>query len=167
VLRAQLGGMAGNAALAQGAGARALPLLVAARGDAVSGARPLLAGGIAMDLARAYVALGRQTEAQEALTQARTSLPDEPQVWLLSATLARRLGQLAEAQKFIENAANLAPRSHALSPDIGVEAGVIAMLGGREEAARKSWASVVAAAPGSEAGQRASAYLAQIGAKAP
>jgi tetratricopeptide (TPR) repeat protein len=159
LLRAQLGGMAGNAALAQNAPTRALPLLEAAYSEAQSVSRPLLAGGIALDRARALVALKRSAEAENVLADARVALPDDPQAWLLSATLARRMSKLDEAQKFIENAANIAPRN----AEIGVEAGVIAMLAGHEDAARKSWTSALAADPSGEAGKRASAYLAQLG----
>lgn len=168
VMRAQLGAMAGNAALAQmgadkegskAAAARALGLLDAARADAAAAERKLLVGGIQIDRARALVALGRLPEAAEALADARTTLPEDPQGWLLSATLARRQDKLAEAQGFIQNAASLALQD----ADIGLEAGVIAMLGGHEEAARKSWQSVVTTAPDSEAGKRAAAYLQQIG----
>lgn len=159
LLAAQLGGMAGNAALAQAAPARALPLLATAQQRAQAAARPLLAASIALDQARALVALGRQAEAEEPLAQARAALPDDAQSWLLSATLARRLGKLPQAQQFIENAARLAPQD----AEIGVEAGVIAMLSGHEDAARKSWRAAQAVAPATEAGQRAAAYLAQIG----
>ena len=46
---------------------------------------------------------------------------------------------------------------------IGLEAGVIAMLDGREPAARKAWQSVMLVAPGSKAAETAKAYLAQLG----
>ena len=49
-----------------------------------------LAGTIAIDRATALVALGRNEEAAAALAEARSVTPDEPQAWLLSATLARR-----------------------------------------------------------------------------
>jgi len=159
ILRAQLGGMAGNAVLAQGAPDRALPLLDAAQVDARIAGKGLLTGGIAVDRARALVALNRATEAAEALAQARAAAPDDAQVWLLSATLSRRQGDLPQAQVQIENAARLDPED----PDTGVEAGVIAMLASHEDAARKSWQSVVQTAPGTEPAQRAAAYLAQIG----
>ena len=81
-------------------------------------------------------------------------------MWLLSATLARRLGNLESAQAQIEAAAGLAPGD----PAIGLEAGVIAALAGSDEAARKSWNSVVALAPdGRRGNERATAYLAEIG----
>ena len=158
LLRAQAGGMAGNAALAGGATERALGLLDAAHADAVTAGRPVLAASITLDRVRALVALGRKDEAESALADARATLPDDPQAWLLSATLARRMDKLADAQKFIENAVNIAPRDG----DIGVEAGVIAMLAGHEDAARKSWQSVLETASDSEAGKRASFYLGQL-----
>lgn len=161
--RAQAGAMAGNAALAQGAAGDALPLLDGALADARTAAKPELAGGIMVDRARALVALGRPVEAEPVLADARAALPDDAQVWLLSATLSRRMNKLAEAQVQIENAARLDPRDG----DIGVEAGVIAMLSGREDAARKSWESVVRTSPESESGARAKAYLAQIGPPTP
>jgi tetratricopeptide (TPR) repeat protein len=157
--RAQAGAMAGNAALAQGEAADALPLLEAALADARAMDKPLLAGGILVDRARALVALGRVIEAEPVLADARAALPDDAQVWLLSATLSRRLNKLPEAQVQIENAARLEPRDG----EIGVEAGVIAMLAGHEDAARKSWESVVKTSPDSDSAARAKAYLAQIG----
>lgn len=157
--RAQAGAMAGNAALAQGAPGEALPLLDAALADARAVDKPVLAGGILVDRARALVGLGRVIEAEPVLADARADLPDDAQVWLLSATLSRRLNKLPEAQVQIENAARLSPQDG----EVGVEAGVIAMLSGREEAARKSWESVVRTSPDSPGGARAKAYLAQIG----
>jgi tetratricopeptide (TPR) repeat protein len=157
-LRARLGAMAGNAALAQGDATAALAALDAAKADA--GSDRALAGGIAIDRARALVALKRDGEAAMALDEARADTPDNAQAWLLSATLSRRMNKLAEAQAQIEKAAALLP----VDPEIGLEAGVIAMLAGRQDAARKSWQSVVTAAPGSEAAATAKGYLAQIGA---
>jgi tetratricopeptide (TPR) repeat protein len=159
VLRGQLAGMAGNAALAQGAADRALPMLDMGHADALAAGNSGLAGGIAIDRARALVALKRPAEAATALAEARTALPNDAQGWLLSATLSRRMNALPEAQRQIETAAQLAPAD----PEIGLEAGVIAMLSGREDAARKSWASVTKTAPDTDAGKRAAAYLAQIG----
>lgn len=157
LLRARLGAMAGNAALAHGDATGALAALDVARADA--GADKALAGGIAVDRARALVALKRNDEAAAALAEARTTQPGNPQAWLLSATLSRRMNKLADAQAQIEKAAELLP----IDPEIGLEAGVIAMLSGREEAARKSWQSVVTAAPDSEAAATAKNYLAQLG----
>ena len=53
-----------------------------------------------------------------------------------------------------------------VDPEIGLEAGVIAILLGHEEAARKSWQSVISAAPGSGAAKTAQGYIDQLGAPA-
>ncbi|MGE3690767.1 MAG: hypothetical protein AB7F98_05245 [Novosphingobium sp.] len=162
LLRAQLGGMAGNAALAAGGAERALAALDAAHADATSAENIKLAGEVALDRARALVALDRNEDAARALVEARTSTPDNPLAWLLSATLSRRMDRLGEAQAQIATAAQLDPRD----PEIGLEAGLIAVLSGHDEAARKSWQSVVAMAPDGEAGARAKAYLVQLDAPA-
>jgi tetratricopeptide (TPR) repeat protein len=158
-VRARLGAMAGNAALGGNDAASALADLGQALADAgLAGDKPL-AGSIAGDKARALVALGRNDEAAATLQQARADAPQDAQVWLLSATLARRLGDLKSAQVQIEAAAGLAPGD----PAIGLEAGVIAALAGNDEAARKSWNAVVALAPDGPEATSAKAYLAEIG----
>ena len=157
-LRAQLGAMAGTMALTQGEGARALAALDQAHSDALAVADTQLGGDIAVDRSRALVALKREDDAAKALAEARTASPQNPDAWLLSATLSRRQNKLVEAQTQIEIAAQLDPRD----PAIGLEAGVIAVLSGRDEAARRSWQSVVAAAPDSDAAKTATDYLAQL-----
>lgn len=157
--RARLGTMAANAALAAGAADRALGLLDTAQGEAKAAADSRLSAEIAIDRARALVALKRDGEAAAALAEARTAAPDNAAAWLLSATLQRRQSKLGEAQAMIEKAAALAP----LDPDIGLEAGVIAVLGGRDAAARRSWRSVIAAASGSDQARTAQQYLDQLG----
>ena len=156
--RARLGALAGNAALAGGEGATALAALDPAASEAQAAGDAALGGEIAIDRARALVALARAAEAEAPLAAARAALPGNAQAWLLSATLSRRLGKLAEAQAQIERAAELLP----VEPAIGLEAGIIAVLAGRDEAARKSWASVIAAAPESDAAAAARGYLAQL-----
>lgn len=161
--RARLGTMAASAASAQeGGAARALAALDKARVDAKAVNDPALMTSIAVDRARALVALQRNDEAAAALAEARTLGPENGPAWLLSATLSRRMNHLADAQTQIQTAAKLTP----LDPEVGLEAGVIAMLSGHEDAARKSWASTVKASPQSEAGHQAAAYLQQIGATA-
>ncbi len=158
-LRARLGAMAGNAALADNGAIRALATLDIAAGDARAAKTAPLIGEIEIDRARAMVALHRESEATAELADARTNAPDNALGWLLSATLSRRLGHLAEAQGQIEAAARLAPAD----AEIGLEAGVIAELAGHEATARKSWQSVIDAAPDSDAAAHARAYLAQLG----
>ena len=156
--RALRGALAGGALLADGDAAAALTLLDQARVDAEAAGEATIRGQIAIDRAIALVALDRADEAGAALDVARTALPDNAQAWLLSATLARRGGDLAEAQARIERAAELAP----LDPAVGLEAGVIAALAGRDEAARRSWRSVIEAAPDSGEAATARGYLDQL-----
>ncbi|MFM5918078.1 MAG: hypothetical protein ACKOOL_11185 [Novosphingobium sp.] len=157
--RARLGALAGNALLVAGDTAAALIALDHAHGDAHSANDHQLNGVIQIDRARALVALGRTAEAGAALEEARAEVPDNSQGWLLSATLSRREGKLAAAQQQIERAASLMP----VDPEIGLEAGVIAVLSGRDDAARKSWLSVIAAAPNSSFAKTAQGYLDQLG----
>ena len=93
------------------------------------------------------------------LTEARTALPDDPATWLISARLSRQQERLADAQQQIERAAMLAPRN----PEVGLEAGVIAVLAGNDAAARRSWQSVVAMAPNTPVAATAQTYLDQLG----
>ena len=156
--RAQLGAMAGNAALAEDRGAAALVALNAAAQDAEAAGDDALQAVMQVDRARALVLQGDEAEAGAALEKARTLDPQSPYAFLLSATLARRQGKLAEAQAFIETAAALAPGY----PEIRLEAGVIAMLGGREDAAEASWRSVLEVESEGEAAAAARGYLAQL-----
>ena len=157
--RARFGTMAGNAALGAGQAEDALALLAAAETDArAAGSAPLEAFA-ALDRARALVALEREQEAIGALAAATRLAPDMGEGWLLTATLFRRLGRLEDAQEAIEKAARLAP----MEVGVGLEAGVIAVLAGRDEAARQSWQSVIATQPDSLAAQTAKEYLAQLG----
>ena len=72
------------------------------------------------------------------------------------------MGKLAEAQAQIERAYDLRP----IDPAVGLEAGVIAVLSGRDGSARKSWQSVIDAAPQSAEAAAARGYIAQLGAGA-
>ena len=154
--RARMGLLAGSALLAQDKPAEALAALDAARSDAAGDGA--LDGEIALDRAVALVALEREGEAATALAEARRLIPDSAIAWLLSATLSRRQGDLATAQQQIEGAAALDPRD----PSIGLEAGVIAALRGQDAAARRSFESVIAAAPESAEAAAAKTYLAQL-----
>lgn len=160
--RAHLAALAGNASLAAKDPAGALTALELAREDSAQGSDSKLRSAIEVDRASALVALNRAGEAATALADARNADPANAEAWLLSATLSRRLGDLSAAQVQIEKAAALLP----VDPEIGLEAGVIAMLLGHEEAARKSWQSVINAAPGSDAAKTAQGYIDQLGAPA-
>ena len=157
--RARLGALAGNALLVTGDMVAGLGALDQAHGEAHAASDHNLNGVIQIDRARALVALGRIAEASAALEEARYELPGNYQAWLLSATLSRREGKLAAAQQQIERAAALMP----VDPEIGLEAGVIAVQSGRDASARLSWQSVIKAAPGSPFAKTAQAYLDQLG----
>lgn len=160
--RARFAALAGNAALAGGDAAGALRLLTQAEADArAAGSAPLEAIA-AIDRARALVSLGRGEEGLAALDAATTLAPGNAEGWLLKATLLRRLDRLGPAQEAIEAAAKLTPTN----PEVGLEAGVIAVLAGRDEAARASWQSVLDLQPDSLAAATAKDYLAQLGAPA-
>jgi tetratricopeptide (TPR) repeat protein len=150
--------MAANAALAEERAAAALVSLAMASTDAEASGNAGLRSIIETDRARALVVQGNEAEAEAVLASARTHDAQNALAWLLSATLARRLGKLDQAQGFIQTAAALAPDY----VETGLEAGVIAMLQGREDAARTSWQSVVAVEPTSEAAETARGYLAQL-----
>jgi tetratricopeptide (TPR) repeat protein len=151
-------GMAGNAALAAGQAEAAVSWFD--RALAVKGAADNAAqADLQIDRSRALVAQNRFAEAASALDEAHRLAPEDAEGWLLSATLARRQEELDRAQRDIEIAAKYAPRD----PRVGLEAGVIAVLSGRDDAARKSWESVVAAYKDGEAGKTARGYLEQLG----
>ena len=156
--QARLAAMAGNAAMAQAKPAIAEIAFARAANFAAQAGDTTLSGSVAVDRARALVALGRKEEAATALAQARADDPASARAWLLSATLSRRLERLGEAREQIAQAALLSPQN----PAVGLEAGVIAALGGREDEARLSFESVVAIAPQSDEADRARAYLEQL-----
>ncbi|MXO91547.1 tetratricopeptide repeat protein [Pontixanthobacter aquaemixtae] len=156
--RARLGTMAANALLTAGDNRRAIEVLETAKSDAAEAGFAALEAEIELDRARAYVALGEPASAGAALAAARELAPANARAWLLSATLARRNNDLATAQSQIEQASRLNPTD----PEIGLEAGVIAVLAGNDDAARQSWQSIVAIAPESSQAKTAKSYLEQL-----
>jgi len=156
--RAQLAAMAANAALAEQRADAALISLALAANDAAAADDSGLRALVETDRARALVLQGNEREAEAVLAASRTLDAQAPLTWLLSATLARRLGKLDEAQGFIEIAAALAPEY----PETALEAGVIAMLQGREDAAKASWESAVELDDGGLTADIARGYLAQL-----
>lgn len=162
VRRAQLGVLAGVARLENGEAEAALAHFDAADAGARRLGRIALAGSIARDRAMALATLGRLDEAGEALAVARRDDPQAVESWLASARFARERDDLLAAQGFIQTAATMAPREAA----VGLEAGIIAALDGRDEAARASFLSVIEVAPHTPLAERAAAYLAQLDALA-
>jgi tetratricopeptide (TPR) repeat protein len=151
---ADLWGQAGNAALLAGDTAKAHAYL----SSALAGAGPDAnrRGQLLIDRARASVELARPGDARSDLDQAIRLIPREPAAWLLSATLARRQGELLRAANEIAEAAKLVPND----PDILLEQGNIAGASGDPDAARTHWNAAVKAAPDSPAGQQAAKALA-------
>lgn len=156
--KARFGAMAGNAAFAAQDLERSQTILKIAKANAETAASAPMQAIISSDLARVFVALQRREDALAELELSTQLMPDEAGTWLLKATLLRRLDRLADAQTAIEQAGQLNPSS----APIGLEAGVIAVLSGREEAARSSWQSVIDLAPESPEALTAQEYLAQI-----
>lgn len=146
---AKLWAQAGNAALIAGRTADAIAFLTTAlipgkllpeeRADAL------------IDRARAHVAGGELAAATADLAELRRIAPNLGQAWLLSATLARRSGDLGTAQAYIKTAAALYPSD----PAVALEAGNIAAAAGAYEVAREQWRQTIKIAPSS--GQAASA----------
>lgn len=157
--RAELEAGAAIAAEGQGQFQPAIDLFNSAQAAARKAGNAALAGRIARDKANSLFKLDRKQEAAASLGEARSALPDDVDTFILSARFARISGALAEAQDFIERAAALAP----LNPEIGLEGGLIAAFAGRDDAARKSWQSVIDTSPGSNEARQAQAWIAQLG----
>ena len=97
---------AGNAALLAGQPPRAIDYL----GKAIAGGQ-LRGEGLGeahIDRARAHAAAGDMAKAKADLEQAHNLVPQDPLGWLLSATLARREGDLPRARNDIATAAKIA-----------------------------------------------------------
>ena len=156
--QARLSAMSGNAAMAQGNPAIAEIAFTRAVNYAADAADAALLGSVSVDRARALVAMGRNEDAVAALAGARGADPANARAWLLSATLSRRLERLGEAREQIAQAALLSPQD----PAVGLEAGVIAALSGRDEEARRSFESVLLVGPQSTEATRARTYLEQL-----
>ncbi len=121
-------------------------------------------GDALIDKARALVGAGREKDAGGVLSEARKLAPENSTGFLLSATLARRLGSLVEAQSLITTAAVLSP----YEPAIPLEAGNIAAAAGNEAAARRAWEQVLKIAPNSRQAVTARSRLTAMSAdKAP
>jgi len=152
---ATLWSQAGNAALAAGDPARA-------RGDldraiAMPALPVALRGEAWLDRARADVALDDAAAARSDIDEALKLVPADPFGWLLSATLARRQGELARADTDIARAVGLAGGDAAVM----LEQGNIAWARGQADAAKAAWTRAAQTDPGSPEGKRAAAALAQ------
>ena len=155
---ARLWVQAGNAALAGGEAAKARAALDTAiiSGNLTGPER----GEAHLDRARVLVALRQTRDARADLNEAVKLVPQDPLAWLLSATLARREGDLARAGTDIVEAVRLAPDD----ARVAMEAGNIAALQGNSGAARVAWEGAVKLAPESVSGKAAAEALKGLGA---
>ncbi|NVD26367.1 hypothetical protein HUO14_00450 [Parasphingorhabdus flavimaris] len=147
---------AGNAAFAGNDEQAALKYLATAlEQDTLDG---LLKGEVHLDMARVHVALNQYDEAKRQFALVHQLVPEDPLGWLLSATLARRMGDLAQAKTDIATAARLVTTD----PAIALEAGNIAYEAGDLVNAKGSWQQAVKFGPDSPAAKAATRYLAQL-----
>lgn len=148
---------AGNARLANGEGAAAIGAFDTAL---VSGTLSGPAKGeVRLDRARANVIAGDLNAARADLDEALKLVPEDPLGWLLSASLARRMGQPERAQVDIAEAARRSPDD----ASVALEAGRIALAAGAPAAARIAWEGAVRNQPGSEAALTAKQELDRLG----
>ncbi|MEM8917320.1 MAG: hypothetical protein AAGE37_00560 [Pseudomonadota bacterium] len=147
---------AGNAALANGKADKALEYLNAAlvQGTLIG----LYKGEVHLDRARAHVALDNYPAAKQELAEAHKLAPQDPLGWLLSATLARRMDDLALATSDIAVAAKLAPRD----PAIALEAGNISYKAGNIENAKAYWEQAIEIDSESRPAKAAAVYLGKL-----
>lgn len=155
----RLWAQAGNAALAAGDAAKARDDFDAAlaRGlpDGVE------KGEVHLDRARALVALNDAQAARESLDIALEQVPQDPLAWLLSATLARRSGEMKLAQAQIARAVQLSPDD----ASVALEEGNIAILTDHEDVARSAWQRAVKLAADAPAGKAAADNLSRLAPK--
>ncbi len=147
-------GQAGNAAFLAGDGEAAIRHFSTAIVSAGEFA-PMRSAALHVDRARAHADAGDLAKARTDLDRALSLNNEDPLAWMLSAALARREGDMGRASREISRASTLAPTD----PDIMFEQGNIAMANGDPETARKVWAMVVKAAPGSVAASMAEKAL--------
>lgn len=157
---ARLWAQAGNAALAGGDAAKARTSFDAALARGLPDG--LEKGELHLDRARALVALGDMEGARDSLDVATVQAAQDPLAWLLSATLARRTGELKLAQAHIARAVQMSPDD----ASVALEEGNIAILTDHEDVARSAWQRAVKIAPASPAGKAAAESLARLPAAA-
>ncbi|AQR74237.1 tetratricopeptide repeat protein [Sphingomonas sp. LM7] len=149
---------AGNAWLAAGDPVKARAALDAALATGLL--RGLALGEARLDRARVLVAAGDMDGARSDLDRALADAKADPLAWLLSATLARRQGDLVRAKADITEALQRAGDD----AQVQLEAGNIAASAGDEAGARAAWGRVLELAPGSPSAESARKALAQFGA---
>lgn len=111
-----------------------------------------------LDRARARVAAGDMQGARQDLDTAVVEAAVDPMTWLLSATLARRMGDVPLAQRHIARALDLAGDD----ASVQLEAGNVAATARDEASAKRAWEKAVQLAPGTPPAVAASAALRQF-----
>lgn len=117
-------------------------------------------GNILLERAQAHVVLEDGDAAQADLIAAQALLPNDNAVWLLSATLARRQGDLDAAGDFIDRALELDQNDAATL----LEAGNIAIGLNAYDIAEQAWTRAAAADPDGVPGQAATRNLERLAA---
>lgn len=153
---ARLWAQAGNAALAGGDAAKARDDFDAALARGLPDG--IEKGEVHLDRARALVALNDTKGARDSLDAALTQVPQDPLAWLLSATLARRSGEIKLAQAHIVRAVQLSPDD----ASVALEEGNIAILSDHADVARSAWQRAVRLAPQAPAGKAAADNLSRL-----
>lgn len=153
---ARLWAQAGNAALAGGDPAKARNDLDAALARGIPDG--MEKGEVHLDRARALVALNDPKGARDALDDALEMAPKDPLGWLLSATLARRAGDMPLAQAHIARAVQLSPDD----ASVALEEGNIAVLTSHDDVARSAWQRAVKLAPETPMGKAAADNLSRL-----
>ncbi|QDC38429.1 tetratricopeptide repeat protein [Sphingobium fuliginis] len=152
----RLWAQAGNAALAGGDAAKARDDFDAALARGLPDG--LEKGEVHLDRARALVALNDVKGARTSLDAALDQVPRDPLAWLLSATLARRSGEMKLAQAHIARAVQLSPDD----ASVALEEGNIAILTDHEDVARSAWQRAVKLAAEAPAGKAAADNLSRL-----
>ncbi|MCB4858467.1 tetratricopeptide repeat protein [Sphingobium sp. PNB] len=152
----RLWAQAGNAALAGGDAAKARDDFDAALARGLPDG--MEKGEVHLDRARALVALNDVKGARASLDAALDQVPRDPLAWLLSATLARRSGEMKLAQAHIARAVQLSPDD----ASVALEEGNIAILTDHEDVARSAWQRAVKLAAEAPAGKAAADNLSRL-----
>lgn len=150
-------GQAADAALAADQPQRALAYLdhALASGYELPALSPRAEAALRVTRAEALVDLKRDKDAAADLARATDIDPQVADGWLLRATLARRMGDMALAEAAILKAAEQTPES----AEVQYEAGLIAALKGNLDVAKAAWKAAVDADPDSVAGKAAAKAL--------
>lgn len=146
---------AADAALAVDQPERALGFLDQALAGDGTVLSPRVEAALRLSRAEALVDLKRDKDAAAELARATGIDPQVADGWLLRATLARRMGDVALAETAILKAAEQSPES----AEVQYEAGLIAALKGDMDLARTAWTAAANADPESVAGMAAAKAL--------